>query len=220
MCVSFGIGWFFSSPIYNTAADIPTLFFKENREISAVVMKVVDGDTYRVRHVTPYHTSTDYTGLLSENTIMVRIAAVDTPEIGKFGKEGQLYSQEAKDFASTNLLGKKVVIKLLARDRYGRALGLVSYKDNKMLPGFLSSRKDISEQLLEKGLAVVYRQGGAQYDGPVSRWNDIEARAQKKKRGMWVKGGEVELPSEYKKKTAPKKETAKAKAQAKDLTRI
>jgi hypothetical protein len=35
MCVSLGIVWFFSSPIYNTAADIPTLFFKESREISA-----------------------------------------------------------------------------------------------------------------------------------------------------------------------------------------
>jgi micrococcal nuclease len=164
-------------------------------------------------------TPTDYTGLLSENTISIRIAAVDTPEIGKFGKVDQAYSQEAKDFASSSLLGKKVGIKLLAKDRYGRALGLVKYKDNKILPGFMSSRKDISEELLEKGLAAVYRQGGAQYDGPVARWNDIESRAQKRKKGMW-KGAKVELPSEYKKKNTQAPVKTQTPVKAKDYTRI
>jgi hypothetical protein len=40
---------------------------------------------------------------------------------------------------------------------------------------------DISEQLLLNGLAVVYRQGGAQYDGNKSRWEELEEKAVKVK---------------------------------------
>lgn len=53
-----------------------------------------------------------------------------------------------------------VRIKLLSRDQYARAVCSVSY------PGlFWPLRKDLSEELLKEGLAVMYRLKGAQYDG-------------------------------------------------------
>ena len=59
---------------------------------------------------------------------------------------------------------------------------------------------DISEQLLLNGLGVVYRQGGAQYDGSISHWEELENAAIRHKKGIWVNGkGASELPSDYKK---------------------
>ena len=64
---------------------------------------------------------------------------------------------------------------------------------------------DISEQLLLNGLGVVYRQGGAQYDGSISRWEELENAAIRHKKGIWVNGkGAAELPSDYKKATKGK----------------
>ena len=193
--------FFSSSPkIFETANDIPAEYFKEKREIKAIVVKITDGDTYRVRHVTSSHPSAEFTGKLSDNTIAVRIAAVDTPEIAKFGNAGQEFGNAAKDFASKLLLGKRVTVKLLSKDQYGRVVGTVQYRDNTILPNFLCNRKDISEQLLQQGLAVVYRQGGGQYDGSITRWNDIEEKAIRSKRGLWMNGKKnAELPSDYKK---------------------
>ena len=45
--------------------------------------------------------------------------------------------------------------------------------------------KDISEELLVNGLAVVYRSGGANYDKKgVQYFNDIENTAKKYKKGI------------------------------------
>lgn len=147
-------------------------------------------------------------GNLQDNTIVVRIAAVDTPETAKFGKEGQAYAEEAKQFAIDKILGKRVSVKLLSRDQYGRVVGLISFKERGFF-GILST-KDLSEELLKNGLAVVYRQGGAQYDGSIERWNALETAAQKKRIGIWKDGKDrVDLPSDFKKK---KRESAGKKA--------
>lgn len=193
--------WFFSSdePIFQTANDIPSSYFKEKKEIQGVVVKVVDGDTFRIRHVNSYHTNPAYDGKLSENTISIRIAAIDTPEIAKFGNEGQAYSNEAKEFASNKILGKKITVKLLAKDRYSRALAEVRYVESRLL---WNKNYDLAEELLKSGLAVVYRQGGAQYGKEgIEKWNYIEKKAQDKKKGVWKNGKDkADLPSDYKKK--------------------
>lgn len=101
-----------------------------------MVVKITDGDTYRIRHVNKAFPNPTYTGLLSEHTIVVRIAAVDTPETAKFGNSGQKLGSAATDFVSERLLKKKVCVKLLSRDQYGRVVGLVKYKEPKT--GFFS----------------------------------------------------------------------------------
>lgn len=193
------MGWFVwtDEPIFETANDIPTAYYKDKKCIDAVVIKVIDGDTYRVRHVNNRHKNPEFSGKLSDHTISVRLAAVDCPETSKMGKPGQEYSKEATDFVSGKILNKKVKVNLQAKDRYGRALAFVEYGTA------LAFVDDLSEQLLKNGLAVVYRQGGAQYGpGKIDKWNKLEEQAIDKKKCIW-KNGKVaaDLPSNYKKKT-------------------
>ena len=197
------IGLFGQNSIYETANDIPSNILKEKKEINGRVISISDGDTYRIRHLPSgiagilSGNSEKFDGPLKYHTIVVRIYAVDTPEIKKFGNPGQPYGEEAKQFAMDKLLNQKVVLKCLTRDRYGRLLAVVKYKD-----GMLSNEKDISEELLRHGLAVVYRSGGASYDGKgVKYFDEIENIAKKNKKGLWSrKSKDIELPSEYKKK--------------------
>ena len=165
------LGKFDPDPVFSTANDIPKHYFDKKESIDAVVVKVIDGDTYRVRHVNSWHKNPSFDGKLSDNTISVRIAAVDTPEIGKAGNKGQPFSAEAKEYATKKIEGKKVLLQLLAKDKYGRVLGFVKYKDTRGIRFLWNRQNDMSEQLLKRGLAVVYRQGGAQYgDETIEKW--------------------------------------------------
>ena len=58
----------------------------------------------------------------------MRIAAVDCPEVAKFGSKGQPYGDTAKEFSREQLQGKRVHVKLLQRDQYQRAVATVSYR--------------------------------------------------------------------------------------------
>lgn len=192
---------------FENAGDIPSSYFEQNKEIRAIVVSITDGDTIRVRHITTLNNSVEYDGKLSDHTIAVRFAAVDAPETAKFGKKGQPLGPVAKEFVTARLLNKKVTIQLLARDQFQRAVALVKYRDNVLLPNVLCRKKDISEQLLMAGMAAVYRQGGGQYGckntgNKIDPWNQIEQQAIVGKRGMWVNGEEgAELPSNYKRKS-------------------
>jgi len=62
-------------------------------------------------------------------------------------------------------------------------------------------QKDISEELLRNGLAVVYRQGHAQYGSQgLQKWNEIENDAKTRKVGIWSLGADYESPAAYKAK--------------------
>lgn len=176
---------------FDTVEDIPAIYFREKRELPVNVVKVIDGDTFRVRHLAK-KSSLSFHGSLKDHTFPVRLAAVDAPEIAKRGLPGQPLSDEAKKFVQDKVLHKDVTLKLLGKDQYNRVLGLVRYNEK-------SGERDLSEELLKKGLATVYRQGGARYDGSLSRWTDLERTAQQQRKGIWMNGIEnVQLPSEYK----------------------
>ena len=196
--------------VFRTADDIPTSFFREHKEISGTVVKVIDGDTYRVMHqpssswLFPSQDGKNKNSngngkkkeALSTSTISVRIVAVDTPEVPKYGEKGQKYGLVAKDFVTKRILNERVTLKLWTKDQYGRVLASVRYNDG--ITPFFSSSKDIAEELLKAGLAVVYRQRGAEY-GKKGRdfWETLEARAKKEKTGLWSESA-VDLPSAYK----------------------
>lgn len=191
----------FRSTQYETAADIPVSMFRDKTILPVKTLKVTDGDTVRVRHHARSSSAT-FPGDLKEHTIIVRFAAVDAPEIAKRGKPGQLFSEEAKHFTEEKLGGKLVKLKLLGKDQYGRVLGRIFYTERYFF-GLFSQQRDISEELLKAGLAVVYRQGGAKYDGSVEHWNALENRAKKKRVGIWSQSQEnIVLPSEYKRSLA------------------
>ena len=93
--------------VYATAADIPNYIIREHKALEGVVVAVTDGDTLRVRH-TPLFLSGEFTGKLSEETIQVRLLAVDAPEVAKFGSDSQPYAEAAKQFVSDAVLKKRV----------------------------------------------------------------------------------------------------------------
>ncbi|CAM9780817.1 unnamed protein product [Heterosigma akashiwo] len=59
-------------------------------------------------------------------------------------------------------------------------------------------RKNLSDELLKKGFATIYRQGGAEYGGRLPTFEALEQEAKEKKLGIW--SGEYETPAEFKKR--------------------
>ena len=186
---------------YHTAADIPNHRFQDRDSFSVVVVKVADGDTMRARHVPaldfargrwrPKSRAEGGKLKLSEETLQIRLYAVDAPETAKFGNKGMPMGDEATAFVK-RIEGKRVRVTLQSKDQYGRAVAKISY-------GLF--RKDLSEELLANGLATVYRSGGAEY-GPgrtEEYWNLIEGRAKTLRKGVW-KDGKAADPAAYKRK--------------------
>jgi endonuclease YncB( thermonuclease family) len=205
------------APRYETADDIPKTVIKQKLTLNVEMEKVIDGDTVRVSHIPSLfsvgrkaaHTKRK----LSDSTIIVRLYGVDAPETAKYrGQEGQPFGEEAKTYVLDKVgdTHRKVKLKLLSKDRYRRVLGKITYKG-----GLLGLQdKDLSEELLKQGLATVYRQGGAVYDGNRRELELLEARARQQKRGMWRNVDEVsfQTPAEYKaglRQKAAKREFAK-----------
>ena len=169
---------------------------------------------------------------LSDETIIVRVAGVDSPEMsgsmtdiankgnvdsnpmlnpsssqggntvqginnggtrtnGNVYTKGQPFAVEARNFVRKELLNQKVTLKLLRKDQYSRAVCSVKY-------GPWYSKKDLAEELLKNGYAVVYREGGAEYDGKKAYFETLEENAKRKKVGIWSQKGYIEKPSDYK----------------------
>ena len=81
---------------YRTAEDLPPALFRSKATVRGTVIKVSDGDTMRIRHRSLLWRPDGWEygrgkkekgrrgGKLSEETIAVRICAVDCPETAKF----------------------------------------------------------------------------------------------------------------------------------------
>eukprot|EP00747_Dinoflagellata_sp_TGD_P187292 gnl/TRDRNA2_/TRDRNA2_44861_c0_seq1.p2 gnl/TRDRNA2_/TRDRNA2_44861_c0~~gnl/TRDRNA2_/TRDRNA2_44861_c0_seq1.p2 ORF type:complete len:232 (+),score=37.52 gnl/TRDRNA2_/TRDRNA2_44861_c0_seq1:45-740(+) len=177
---------------WQTADDIPKRMVSGKRSFSGVVTSVSDGDTMRVRHMPWLLTDPRFSGRASDHTIAVRIGAVDCPEIAHFGNKGQPFGEDAKDWVKKRLLNKWVTVKVLAKDQYSRVVGMVYYRN--------WFTRNLSKELLKAGLAQVYRQSGAQYDGEKQAYEKLEARAKANKRGIWSLGKKFESAAEYKAK--------------------
>ena len=183
---------------YSTAADIPSKKYKDNKVIYGKTIRVIDGDTIRVRHLPFYpfiKKDSSYDGVLSKNTLSIRVYAVDAPEIGKFGKPSMPFASEAKEFTQSIVGDKVVKIKLLRKDQYGRAVAKVEVK-RRFLP-FL--KRDLTMELAKNGYGTLYTGGGAEYDGKRNEIEKAILRATKNRKGLWVDGeAKVQLPDEYK----------------------
>ena len=186
--------------LYLTADDVPGGKLRGGGVIACRVVSVSDGDTMRVRHTPSPFSPRAFKGKLSENTILVRIAAVDAPETAKFGKSGMPLGAEATEFVKAKVLERRVRVRCYSRDQYGRIVGTVEY-------GVGPWRRDLSTELLKRGLASVYRQAGAVYGKrPLDAWSAIEEEAQARRRGIWSGGvDKAVLPSEFKAKQKNKK---------------
>lgn len=184
---------------YNTASDIPQKMFQQHVSIYGSVERITDGDTLRIRHIPmyPFQKSSNYDGKLSENTIPIRLYAIDAPEIGKYGNPSMPFAEDAKDWLSDKAKGKVVKVKLLRRDQYNRVVGKVTTKRN-FIPSFIS-RQDLSLGLARNGFATLYTGGGAEYDDNLPKLKKEIERAKVKRLGLWRNGSDgVMNPSEYK----------------------
>jgi endonuclease YncB( thermonuclease family) len=121
-------------------------------EFEGKVVGIRDGDTIEV--------------LTVENRVeAIRLAHVDCPE------KAQPFGQKAKKFASDFCFGKTVkIIETARRDRSGRIIGLVLYKD-----------KCLNQALVSNGLAWHFKK----YSKDMS-YNELEQKAKATKIGLWI----------------------------------
>ncbi|KAF2217643.1 hypothetical protein CERZMDRAFT_5648, partial [Cercospora zeae-maydis SCOH1-5] len=121
---------------------------------------------------------------LSDETIHVRIAGIDAPELPHFGRPGQPHGKSALDWLTGQLLNEKVRILPLAKDQYGRVVGTVHMRR------LLFWRRDVGLEMIKAGWAGVYEaKTGAEYAGKEKEYREAEARAKQAKVGMWGEPG-------------------------------
>lgn len=179
---------------FQDANEIPSSFFGPTAPmLRGRVTSCSDGDTIRFLHV-PNRLSPSQLEMGQTQTefcLPIRLCSMDTPETAKFGKPGQPFGQEAKEYLQKLIDQKMIKIRLLQKDQYGRAVAEV----------YAPNGKGCDELMLKKGLAEVYLGGGAVY-GPLGKdkYLALEAEAKKKKLGIWSQG-ERESAADFKKRT-------------------
>jgi endonuclease YncB( thermonuclease family) len=176
---------------FSTVEDIPKEYFTENKVIYGRVERVIDGDTIRVAHCPTYFScpERDTKQGLADTTIKVRLYGVDCPELQKKKSDpsSQPFAKEATAFTSSIVLDKTVEIKLLNKDKYGRAISKVQ-----------AGPLDLSPELVQRGFATMYTGKGAEYDGNKKLLESIQEQAKKRKTGIWSFGDNMVSPADFK----------------------
>ncbi|KAK3180307.1 putative endonuclease lcl3 [Lecanicillium sp. MT-2017a] len=183
-----------------SASYIRPSFFRK-RSLFGRVTRVGDGDNFHLFH-TPGGRFVGWGWLrkvpenrkqLKERTIPVRLAGVDAPEGAHFGRPAQPFSAEALKWLSDYILHRDVRAYIYKRDQYNRAVATVYVRR------FLI-RRNVGLEMVKRGLATVYEaKSGAEFGGIKDVYEKAEAKAKKKKKGMWSgKASEFESPREYK----------------------
>jgi hypothetical protein len=154
------------------ATDIPPIWFKERRIEQARVVKVCckhyfhgkvnDADGLRIE----LHESSAKKSRL--NTISVRLAGIDAPEIGKYGFTSQPHAKDSLIFLKSLIRSLPapalVYVEFLALDRFNRAICMVHLKEDGGVDGnvsWLMVREGFTkERLTNVGMRVFTAEGG------------------------------------------------------------
>ena len=162
--------------------DIPSSYFGPTASmLRGKVVTVSDGDTFRFLHTpTIFHFSRIPKGeKISSVALPIRLCTIDTPETAKFGKPGQPFGDDAKQKLHDLMQNKRVSIRLLHKDQFGRAVAEVR-------TGIWPFYKYLDEQMLRFGLAEVYQGGGAVYGYRGKKaYLAFEEKARSNKLGVW-----------------------------------
>lgn len=151
---------------------IPSCGFVQAAPRTCNVLKVNDGDTIRVN--------------CGGNIEKIRFCGIDAPETRKGKTPGQPYGKESMDLVKKLLIGGKVEVSEIERDRYGRMVGELFVGD-----------RFINAEIIKAGLAYHY----AQYSKNCPNRNQIinaEAIAQRNKVGVWD-GRSYQFPWDFRK---------------------
>ena len=137
---------------------------------------------------------------LKDQTLSVRIAGIDAPELAHFGKPAQPYGEEALKELRSLIEGRRGRIWPLRRDQYERVVCLAFVRRSLFTwgQGWLHGlkeegwrnfwRRDIGLEMIRRGAATVYEgKFGAEFGGPEREkiYRDTEKLAQSQGRGMW-----------------------------------
>lgn len=168
----------YQSHVFETTKRLEREEGSPHLEVSAIVTRVIDGDTVDVR--------------LSDGSIdRVRLLGVDTPEIQSANKPGEYggitneqclrqWGFAGKDYANDLLAGKSLTLVLdpIAGERgtYGRLLAYVE------IDGY-----DFSKLLIENGLARAATEWSS---SRVSSYVPLQEAAITTNTGLWSCGGE------------------------------
>jgi endonuclease YncB( thermonuclease family) len=100
------------------------------------------------------------------------------------------------------ILNRRVRAYIYKRDQYERVVATVWVRR------FLF-RRDVGKEMLKAGLATVYEaKSGAEFGDFEEKYREAEAKAKRKKRGMWKgRPQDYESPRDYKIRTAATNET-------------
>ncbi|KAL2863905.1 thermonuclease family protein [Aspergillus lucknowensis] len=194
------------------ATSIPTSYFRR-RSILGRVTSVGDGDNFRIFHTPggrvagwgwlPWKRVPKEKKELRDNTIHIRLAGVDAPELPHFGRPEQPFAREAHEWLTSYLLNRRVRAYVHRPDQYQRAVATVYVRQIFDFP-IPFRRRDVSYEMLRRGLVTVYEaKSGAEFGGEAteSKYRNAEWWAKKKGNGMWKgfrRNKEWESPRDYK----------------------
>ncbi|KAF2869344.1 putative endonuclease LCL3 [Massariosphaeria phaeospora] len=161
------------------------------RSLFGRVTSVGDADNFRIFHIPggrlagwgwlPWKSIPTTRDGLAKNTIHVRIAGVDAPELAHWGREAQPHSKEALDWLTNYILNKHVRVYIYKRDQYDRVVAQVFVRKWLL-------KKDVGLEMLKTGLAAVYEaKTGSEFGDFEQRYRDAEKKAKEQQVGMWAK---------------------------------
>ncbi|KAJ5719025.1 Nuclease (SNase-like) OB-fold [Penicillium malachiteum] len=183
------------------------------RSIFGKVTSVGDGDNFRIYHTPggrlagwgwlPWKKVPTTKKELKDKTIHIRLAGVDAPELAHFGRPEQPFAREAHTWLTSYLIGRRIRASVYRQDQYNRVVASVSVRRAFDFPPF--RRRDVSYEMLKRGLATVYEaKVGAEFGGEAmeKKYRRAEWWAKTRSKGLWKDykrvGSGWESPREYK----------------------
>lgn len=192
-----------------------------NRSLYGYVTRVGDGDNFHFFH-TPGGKLAGWGWLrniakgknLKGETLHVRLAGIDAPEMAHFGRPEQPFGKEALEWLRGEVQLKYVRVRPWRRDQYDRVV-CTAYRRK-----WAVWKTDVGLEMIRCGLATVYEaKFGSEFGGKEQVYRKAEEEAKRKKIGMWQKPGllgklmgrkeSIESPREYKTRMASQGEGSK-----------
>ncbi|EEA21532.1 nuclease domain protein [Talaromyces marneffei ATCC 18224] len=195
------------------ATDISSSYFR-SRSLLGRVTSVGDGDNFRIFHTPggrlvgwgwlPWMKVPTARKELKDKTVHIRLAGVDAPELAHFGRPAQPYAYEAHMWLTSYLMNRRVRAYVHRPDQYKRVIATVYVRRWLDFPPL--RRRDVSYEMLRRGLATVYEaKSGVEFGGTENerKYREAEMLAKNRRQGLWKDFGKrggvnFESPREYK----------------------
>ena len=123
------------------------------KEITAYVIDVYDGDTCTV--ITRVWGEAKQSIIVTE---AVRMYGIDTPELRTTDLAEKERGYAAKQFTADRILGKIVRLELVGREKFGRLMATIFYKDAN------GNEINLNQELIQNGHAQEYFGGKRSYE--------------------------------------------------------